>query len=89
MKRKSRSIVKEAANGSRDRVRVTLDLSRAGHKRLETLARTANITNATALRQALQLFEFVVKRTAEGCTFKKVEKDGSESEITFIGYVDL
>ena len=76
MKRKSRSTVK-VANGSRDRVRVTLDLSRAGHRRLESLARTANVSNATALRQALQLFEFVVKRTAEGCRFKKVEKDGT------------
>ena len=77
------------AVGTRDRVRVTLDLSREGHRRLESLARTANVTNSTALRQALQLFEFVVKRTAEGCRFKKVEKDGTESEITFIGYVDL
>jgi hypothetical protein len=47
------------------------------------------VSNATALRQALQLFEFVVKRTAEGCRFKKVERDGRESEIQFIGYVDL
>jgi hypothetical protein len=88
MKSKRRSTGK-AAGDARDRVRVTLDLSRAGHRRLESLARTANISNATALRQALQLFEFVVKRTAEGCRFKKVEKDGTESELTFIGYVDL
>jgi hypothetical protein len=84
-----RKPVRRAVNGSRDRVRVTLDLSREGHRRLESLARTANVTHATALRQALQLFEFVVKRTAEGCRFKKVEKDGSESEIAFIGFVDL
>jgi hypothetical protein len=88
MKRKPRPAGR-LANDARDRVRVTLDLSRDGHKRLETLARTANISNATALRLALQLFEFVVKRTAEGCRFKKVEKDGSESEITLIGYADL
>jgi hypothetical protein len=88
MKRKRKSAVR-AAIGTRDRVRVTLDLSRDGHRRLEALARTANVSNATALRQALQLFEFVVKRTAEGCRFKKVEKDGRESEIQFIGYVDL
>ena len=88
MKRK-RKPAGRAVNGARDRVRVTLDLSREGHRRLESLARTANVTNATALRQALQLFEFVVKQTAEGCRFKKVEKDGTESEITFIGYVDL
>jgi hypothetical protein len=88
MKRKRRPTAKPA-NDARDRVRVTLDLSREGHKRLEALARTANVSNATALRLALQLFEFVVKRTAEGCRFKKVEKDGSESEITFIGYANL
>jgi hypothetical protein len=88
MKRKLTATARPA-NGARDRVRVTLDLSRQGHKRLETLARTANVSNATALRQALQLFEFVVTRTAEGCRFKKVEKDGTESEITFIGYADL
>ena len=80
---------RRAINGAPDRVRVTLDLSREGHRRLESLARTANVTNAAALRQALQLFEFVVKRSAEGCRFKEVDKDGIESEITFIGYVDL
>jgi hypothetical protein len=87
--KRTRKPAARPASGGRDRVRVTLDLSREGHRRLEALARTANVTNATALRQALQLFEFVVKRTAEGCRFKKVEKNGTESEITFIGYRDL
>jgi hypothetical protein len=40
------------------------------------------------LRQALQLYEFVVKQTAAGCKFKSIDKEGKETEIRFLGYPD-
>jgi hypothetical protein len=40
------------------------------------------------LRQSLQLYEFVVRRTNEGCTFKCVDPQGKETDIAFLGYSD-
>lgn len=46
------------------------------------------MTSATVLRQALQLYEYVVERTIEGAQFKSVDKTGKETEISFLGYTD-
>ena len=73
---------------NQERIRTTLDLSVSGHDRLERLAKSSNMSIATVLRQALQLYEFVVEKTVEGAQFKCVDKSGKETEITFLGYTD-
>jgi len=77
-----------SATPERERVRITLDLSPAGYKRLQRLAKTAGITSATVLRQALQLYEYVVEQTGQGATFKSVDERGKETDIHFLGYGD-
>src|SRR5690242_5839446 len=79
----------KAATGRDDKVRVTVDLSQNGYNRLQKLAAVAHSNSASVLRQALQLYEFVVEKTAEGNTFKMVnEKAGTETAIAFLGYSD-
>jgi hypothetical protein len=73
---------------ARERVRITLDLSSAGYDRLQRLAQASGVSSATVLRQALQLYEFVVNETADGRNFKSVDKHGKETDIRFLGYTD-
>ncbi|MBZ5612203.1 MAG: hypothetical protein LAP38_28425 [Acidobacteriia bacterium] len=37
------------------------------------------------MRQSLQLFEYVARRTAKGYTFRAVSRDGREENLVFFG----
>ncbi len=68
-----------------DKIRVTLDLTRDFHKRLEGLESMVGAeSKAGVIRQALQLYEYVAKRTIEGYSFRAV-KNGEEETIVFLG----
>src|SRR5215472_13621971 len=57
--------------------RVTLDLSKRFFERLEALQdMTEAESKASLIRDALQVYEFIVKRTLDGCSFKAVSKAG-------------
>jgi hypothetical protein len=65
--------------------RVTLDLSASGYARLQRLAKLAGVSSAAVLRSALQLYEFVIEKRAEGATFNTIAKDGSVTQIRLLG----
>jgi len=66
--------------------RVTLDLSPRFFERLEALQdMTEAESKASLIRDALQVYEFIVKQTLKGCTFKAVSKEGESETIRFIG----
>ena len=65
--------------------RITLDLSEPFYDRLESLQTlVAADTKAGLIRQALQLYEFVAKRTAQGDKFQKVNPAGEAERIVFL-----
>jgi hypothetical protein len=73
-------------NGRAKKIRVTLDLTPAFHQRLEELEALVEAdSKASLIRQALQLYEYVAKRTLEGSTFRAVKPDGEEEAIVFLG----
>ena len=59
----------ESANA---KIRVSLDLSIPLFERLEALEDATDESKAGVIRQALQLYEYVVQRTIEGCSFNLV-----------------
>ncbi len=68
------------------KIRVTIDLSQPFYDRLEELEDLVDAgTKANVIRQALQLYEYVAKRTLEGSSFKAVTKDGQEETLVFLG----
>jgi len=70
-------------------VRVTLDLSAQFHSRLTKLECLLDAkTKADVIRQALQLYEYVVKKAAAGYTFRQVSPDGKEENIVFFQLPD-
>ena len=71
-----------------DKTRVTLDLSTSGYKRLQRLVRARQLTGAAVLRQALKLYEYCVDQAEDGARFKIVDKEGNESEIEFVAFLD-
>lgn len=81
---------KTKKNGAdaRATTRITVDLSPNGYARLQRLSEIANLSSAAVIRQALQLFEFVVEKTDDGAVFKYVDKSGKEREVGFLGYSD-
>jgi hypothetical protein len=71
---------------SEKKVRVTIDLAPQFNQRLEQLeALVGANSKADIIRQALQLFEYVAKRTAGGYTFRAVSRDGHEENLVFFG----
>jgi len=67
------------------KTRITLDVSPQFNERLERLQEIVDAdSKASLIRQALQLYEYLAHRTVEGCTFKMI-KDGTETEIPFLG----
>ena len=65
-----------------DKVRITLDLSPEFYKRLEQLTAMADAeTKAEVIREALRLYEFVIKQREQGATFTIRQADGSEKDI--------
>lgn len=68
-----------------EKIRLTLDLSPQFYNRLEQLERAVEAgSKANLIRQALQLYEYVAKRAAEGCDFRIVDKEGSEEKIVLL-----
>jgi hypothetical protein len=65
---------------SEKKVRVTIDLTAQFNQRLDDANSKADI-----IRQALQLFEYVAKRTVEGYTFRAVSRTGREENLVFFG----
>jgi hypothetical protein len=67
------------------KVRITLDLSSSFYKRLAKLEKMVEAsTKASLIRQALQLFEYVVKKSAAGFTFRLVDRAGKEETLVFL-----
>ena len=65
-----------------DKVRITLDLSPEFYQRLEQLTEMADAeTKAEVIREALRLYEFVIKQREQGATFTVWQTDGSEKDI--------
>jgi len=68
------------------KIRVTLDLTPDFYHRLEELEGLVEAgTKANLIRQALQLYEYVAKKTIEGHSFRAVSRDGQEETLVFIG----
>jgi hypothetical protein len=72
----------ETANS---KVRVSLDLSVPFFQRLEALEETTHESKSGVIRQALQLYEYIVQRTVEGYSFKAVGPNGKEENLVFFG----
>lgn len=70
-----------------DKVRVTLDLDPRFYKRFEELEELVGAASkATVLRQALQLYEYMAKRTVEGWSFQAIPPENGQPErIVFLG----
>jgi hypothetical protein len=68
----------------KDTVRVSLDLSEQFHKRLTELEELTHAeSKAGVIRQALQLYEYVARRTMQGYTFIAVDKNGQQEKLVF------
>ena len=66
--------------------RVTLDLSPRLFERLEKLQETVDAdSKASLIRDALQVYEYIVSRSLAGFTFKAVPKKGESETIRFVG----
>ena len=71
---------------SKRKIRVTLDLTPEFYGRLEKLEKLVDAgSKAQLIRQALQLYEYVAKRSVAGCKFRTVHQDGNEESIIFLG----
>jgi hypothetical protein len=65
--------------------RITLDVPNEFNERLERLLDVVDASNkAELIRQALRVYEFIVKRTLDGCTFKVEYKNGEVERIMFL-----
>jgi hypothetical protein len=65
------------------KVRVTLDLQEPFHRRLVALEQLTHTSRADVIRHALQIYEFVVKKSLEGNKFYSVDKNGEEERLAF------
>lgn len=71
----------------KEKVRVSLDLSPEVFVRLEDLEDLTGVgSKAAVLRQALQLYEFVVHRAVDGWKFE-ASKGGEKENLVFLGGV--
>jgi hypothetical protein len=66
-----------------EKVRVSLDLSVPFFRRLEKLEKVTHESKAGIVRQAIQLYEYVVSRTMEGYSFKAIDQQGKEEGLVF------
>ena len=72
-------------NREKKKVRITLDLSAPFYSRLEELQREADLdTKASVIREALRLYEYVVKRTRKGWKFRAIDRQGKEENPVFL-----
>lgn len=66
------------------KVRVSLDLSEPFHRRLSELEQITHAdSKAGVIRQALQIYEYVARKTLNGYTFKAVDSKGREENLVF------
>jgi predicted DNA-binding protein len=70
---------------AKGKVRVSLDLSESFAERLEALEKLTHENKSSVIRHAIQLYEFTVNKTMEGCSFKVVDRIGRESDLVFFG----
>jgi hypothetical protein len=65
------------------KTRLTLDLTADFYRRLEDLeAVVGSESKAGLIREALQLYEYVAQKVADGYTFK-IQKGADEKELVF------
>jgi hypothetical protein len=70
----------------KDTVRVSLDLSEPFHRRLSELEQLTHAeSKAGVIRQALQLYEYVARKTLQGHKFMSVDKEGRQESLVFFG----
>ena len=66
---------------SKDRVRLTIDLTKQLYLRLEDLEKASGFTSkAEVLREALRVYEYLVQRNAEGYNIS-LEKNGERERV--------
>ncbi|MGA2890843.1 MAG: hypothetical protein ABSE51_22705 [Terracidiphilus sp.] len=66
------------------KVRVTLDLPEPFHRRLMALEQLTHTSRADVIRHALQIYEFVAKKSLlEGYKFYSVDKSGEQERLAF------
>lgn len=74
----------ESATGKSRVVRVSLDLSEPFHRRLSDLEHITHADSKSGvIRQALQIYEYVVLKTLEGYQFRSVDGNGIERDLAF------
>jgi hypothetical protein len=67
-----------------NKVRVSLDLSAPFHRRLTELEYLTHAeSKAGVIRQALQIYEYVAKKTLQGHKFMSVDKNGNVENLVF------
>ncbi len=68
----------------KDTVRVSLDLSESFHRRLSELEKLTHAeSKAGVIRQALQIYEYVARKTLQGHKFISVDKNGQQESLVF------
>jgi predicted DNA-binding protein len=68
-----------------DKIRITLDLSPEFYKRLDELTHLVDAeSKAQVIREALKLYEYVMKQREQGATFSVRQSDGAEKEILLV-----
>jgi len=73
---------KQTSTGKR--IRISLDLNASFNDRLEALEDlTQADSKAGVIRQALQVYEYIARKTKEGYVFRAVRPDGKEENLIF------
>jgi len=68
----------------KESIRVSLDLSESFHRRLSELEQLTHAeSKAGVIRQALQIYEYVARKTLQGHKFIAVDKDGKQESLVF------
>ena len=66
------------------KIRVSLDLNEPFHRRLGELEQLTHAdSKAGVIRQALQVYEYVARKSVEGYKFKSVAPTGEEESLVF------
>jgi len=69
---------------AKDTIRVSLDLSEPFHRRLSELEQLTHAeSKAGVIRQALQIYEYVARKTLQGYKFVAVDKSGQQENLVF------
>jgi len=71
------------------KTRITLDLSLKFYDRLQELENLVDAkTKADLIRQSLQLYEYMAKKSAAGYQFRQVSPEGKEENLIFFDLPD-